>query len=57
MDEFNAVVIGETSNSPAKVMSILQKVPMSNEAVTSEAVQKGHQLTVAEKDCVMTSSE
>ena len=53
IDEVNTVVVGETSNSPAT----LQDVPMSSEDVTSGLVQKDHDLTVAEKDYFMTSSE
>ena len=51
--------MGETSTSPAKVIAILQSVPMSSEIVRSRVVQKDHDLTVAvaENDCVMTSSE
>ena len=57
VDEVNTVEIGETSSSPAKVMSVLQNAPMSSEVVMSGEVQKDHGLTVAEKDCVMTISE
>ena len=49
--------VGETSNSPAKVMSVLQNAPVSSGVGISEEVEKDHELTVAEKDCVMTSSE
>ena len=52
----STVVVGETSNSPAKVMSVLQNVPVSS-GVGMSGVQNDHELTVAEKDCVMTSSE
>ena len=45
------VEVGETSNSPAKVMSVLQNVPVSNGSVEPGSVQKDHELTVAEKDC------
>ena len=57
MDEAKTVEVGETSNSPAKVMSVLQNVPVSSEVGMSGEVEKDHELTVAEKDCVMTSSE
>ena len=53
----STVEIGETSNSPAKVMSVLQNVPVSSEVVLSGEVQKDHELTIAEKDCVLTSSD
>ena len=55
--EVNTVVVGETLNSPAKVESIFQNLPKSSEIVTSGVFQKDHYLTIAEKDCVMTSSE
>ena len=55
--ETGTVEIGETSNSPAKVMSVLQNVPVSSGGVESGSVQKDHELTIAEKDCVLTSSE
>ena len=50
-------MVGETSNSPAKIMSVLQNEPMSIEGVMSKVVEKDHDLTVAEMDCVATSSE
>ena len=56
-DEVNTVEVGDTSNSPAKVMSLLQNVPVSSEVVMSGELQKDHELTIAEKDCVITSSE
>ena len=57
IDEVNTVVVGETSNTPAKIMSFLQNVPMSIENVTSGVLEKNHKLTVSEKDSVMRSSE
>ena len=51
------VEIGETSISPAKSMSVLQNVPVSSGGVESGSVQKDHELTIAEKDCVPMSSE
>ena len=53
----STVEVGETSNSPAKVMSVLQNVPVSSRVVESGIVQEDHELTIAEKDCVLTSSE
>ena len=53
----STVEVGETSNSPAKVMSVLQNVPVSSGVVESGIVQEVHELTIAEKDCVLTSSE
>ena len=55
--EVNTVEVGETSNSPTKVMSILRNVPVSSEVRMSREVEEDHALTVAAKDCVMTSSE
>ena len=53
----STVEVGETSNSPAKVMSVLQNVPVSSEVVLSGEVQRDHELTIAENGYVMTSSE
>ena len=53
----NIVEVGETSNSPTKVMSVLQNVPVSSGVLESGSVQRDHGLTIAEKDCVLTSSE
>ena len=55
--EVNTLEIGETSASPAKVMSVLQNVPVSSGDVESGRVQEDLGLTIAEKDCVLTSSE
>ena len=52
----STVKVGETSNSPVKAMSLLQNVPKSSEVGMSEKVEKDQELTVAEKDCVLTSS-
>ena len=38
-------------------MSVLQNVPVSSEVVMSGEFEKDPDFTVAEKDCVMTSSE
>ena len=53
----STVKIGETSNSPVKAVSLLQNVPGSSEVGMSEEVEKDQELTVAEKDCVLTSSD
>ena len=53
----STVKVGETSNSPVKAMSLLQNVPGSSEIGMSEEVEKDQELTVAEKDCVLTSSD
>ena len=38
-------------------MSVLQTVPVASEVERSKEVEKDRVLTIAEKDCVMTSSE
>ena len=38
-------------------MSVLQNVPVSSEVGMSREVEKDHELTVAEKDCVLNSSD
>ena len=38
-------------------MSVLQNMPVSSGFVESSSVQKNHELTIAEKDCVLTTSE
>ena len=53
----STVEVGETSNSPAIVKSVLQIFPVSSGVGMSGGVENDHELTVAEKDCVMTSSE
>ena len=53
----STVGVAETSNSPAKVKSVLQTVPVASEVEKSGEVEENRELTVAEKDCVMTSSE
>ena len=53
----NTVEVGETNLSPAKVMSLFPNVPVSSKVGMSEEVEKDHELTVAEKDCVLTSSD
>ena len=53
--EANTVEVGETNLSPAKVMSLFPNVPVSCKVGMSEEVEKDHDLTVAEKNCVLTS--
>ena len=53
----STVEVGETSISPAKVMSVLQNVPVSSEVVVPGEVQKDHELNIAEKVCLLTISE
>ena len=53
----NVVEVGGTNLSPAEVMSVFSNVPISSKVGVSEEVENDHELTIAEKDCVMTSSE
>ena len=53
----NVVEVGETNLSPAEVMSVFSNVPILREVGVSEEVENDHELTIAERDCVMTSSE
>ena len=55
--EVNTVEIGEAPASPAKVMSVLQNVPVSSVDLESGKVQKDLGLTIAENDNVLKSSE
>ena len=55
--EANTVEVGETNLSPAKVMSVFPNVPVPSKFGMSEEVEKDHELTVAEKDRVLTSSD
>ena len=56
-DPQNVVEVGETNLSPAEVMSVFSNVPISSKVGMSEEVENDHELTIAEKDCVMTCSE
>ena len=53
----NVVEVGETNLSPAEVMSVFSNIPISSKVGVSEEVENDHELTIAERDCVMTSSE
>ena len=55
--EANTVDVGETKLSPAKVKSVFPNVPVSSKVGMSEEVEKDHELAVAERDCVLTSSD
>ena len=57
MEEANTVKIGETSTSPPKELSGLQSVPMRTESIGAELGDEDRNLTMAEKDCVLTSSD
>ena len=57
MEELNTVDIGETSTSPPKGSSSLQSIPMRAEIIGAELGDEDRNLTMAEKDCVLTSSD
>ena len=57
IDEVNNIVLCETSNSPAKVRSILQSAPKGAEIVGGRVGDEDRDLTIADKNCVLTSSE
>ena len=53
----NTVEIGETSASPAKSLCSLEVAPVKAESIGAELGHKDRNLTMAEKDCVLTSSD
>ena len=55
--EANTAEVDETNFPPAKVMSVFPNVPVSSKVGMLEEVEKDHELTVAEKNCVLTSSD
>ena len=55
--EANLVEAGETSNSPAKCSSSLQDAPVGAECIGAELEDEDCDLTMAEKECVLTGSE
>ena len=56
MEESNTVEIGETSTSPPEGSSRLQSVPMRAESIGAELGDEDRNLTMAERDFVLTSS-
>ena len=54
-DEGITLVMNKTSNSPAKIMSVLHSVQVVDENVGSEVEEKDCKLTMAERYCVLTS--
>ena len=56
-DEANTVEIGETSASPAECLCGLEDAPVRAECIGAELVHEDRNLTMAEKDCVLTSSD
>ena len=57
IDKVKTVVLCETSKSPAKLESILQRAPMGAENIGARVGDENSDLTMAEKDCVLTSSD
>ena len=56
-DEVNTVEIGETCASPAKSFCSLEDAPVRVECIGAELGHEDRNLTMAEKDCVLTSSD
>ena len=56
-DEGNTVVVGETSTSPAKGWSSLQGASMRAESIGAKLGVEDRNLTMVEKDCVLTNSD
>ena len=54
--EANTIEIGETSASPAKSLCSLEDAPVRAECIGAELGHEDRNLTMAEKDCVLTSS-
>ena len=57
MCETNTVETGETSTSPANGSSILQDAAMRVESIGAELGDEDRNLTMAEKDCALTSGD
>ena len=55
--EANTVEIGETSASPAKISSSLEDAPVRTECIGVKFGDEDRILTIAENDCVSTSSD
>ena len=53
----NTVGIGETSTSPAKSSSSLEDAPVRAVCIGAELGYEDRDLTMAEKDCILTSSD
>ena len=56
-DEANTVEIGETSASPAKSLCSLEDEPVRVECIGLDLGHENRNLAMAEKDCVLTSSD
>ena len=57
MEEVNSVEIGYTTHSPAKSLSSLEDVSVRAECIEAELGYEDRDLTMAKKDCVLTSSD
>ena len=57
IDEVNIVVVSETSNSQAKVMSVLQTAPMEVDIVKAGVKDEDRDFTIAVKGCDLTTSD
>ena len=55
--EANTIGTGETTTSPAKGLSSLEEAPMKPESTGADLGNEDRNLTMAEKDCVLTSSD
>ena len=55
--EANTIETGETATSPAKGLSSLEEALMRVECIGAELGNEDRSLTMAEKDCVLTSSD
>ena len=55
--EVNTVEIGETSASPAKSLCSLENAPVKVESIGAELGHEDRNLTMAERDCVLASSD
>ena len=56
-NEANTVRFGETSTSPEKSLPSLQGAPLRAESNGERSRDYDRDLTMAEKDCVLTSSD
>ena len=57
MGEAKTVEVGETATFPAKSSSSLQDAPMRAESIGAKLGDEDHNLTMAKKDCVLSSSD
>ena len=55
--EVNTIETGETATSPAKGLFSLEEAPVRAECIGADLGYEERDLTMAEKDCVLTSSD